>query len=623
MTKSKQSISDQIFDFLFNIQVSKKRQEIKRDKKFGEFGNSLLEIGAQPAMYPVGVTLQEIKKLLEQESSIQMGNEKRFSTGLFTPPSELSKMIKSQRQKKNNNTFLSLWASIGGNLDANGDGALLAMLSKKFNITSEEATELGRFYKNIKKEENKLVTDKALWGKDFMPSKQDANFPDLDIEFLGEEYINERKKKKDVILSKSRNILLNSVLDTLDIKKEDNTLDHETKWSAVNSPVTEWLDEPKIPQVKENVIKDSKIEKEEILKVIEDSKNKPQEEKVKKLSDFFEERGVNNRKASLYSHHLLVNNPDIWDDENPRYLQSSQDSLFKALTFHILSDRAKQGNISLEDISQEYEQVENNLRAFINNNKSTYGVKFQRVLLTKRFIESSANFSNIFLSGDWEKFETEGLGFTQVVKRVEVKDSEGNVVGSYVDHGDSVIGKLLGRAYYLHPKNFINGILNNGELWLKLACGEDKKLNKKSLAYALYNLTPGRLIKKGLNQITRPFNFIGNTLRTKILNPFFGKILKFSKTFLRKFLGATGIGGFIASTILHFLGDKFESLIIQIVQVFLIGLLGLLFAIFFSFGSINNNAFEISLTNQYTDVSDGETFSDLDWEIDKGIKATP
>ena len=125
---------------------------------------------------------------MEESTAIQMGNEKKFATSPFTPPSELSKRIKKEREKRNGNRFLTQWSSIGGNLDAKADAALLSMFAKKFNLSGEESIELGNFYKNIKKEESKMVVDKAVWGKQFMPPKEDKDFPDLDIEFLGEDY---------------------------------------------------------------------------------------------------------------------------------------------------------------------------------------------------------------------------------------------------------------------------------------------------------------------------------------------------------------------------------------------------------------------------------------------------
>ena len=262
----------------------------------------------------------------------------------------------------------------------------------------------------------------------------------------------------------------------------------------------------------------------------------------------------------------------------------------------------------------------------MNNNRKNYQVRFQRALLLKRFLDSSKSFNAVFLSGQWDKFETQGLGFTQVVKRIDVfdkdddgkilKDKDGNpiLIGSYFNQGDSVMGKLLGKLYYFHPKNLANGMFNTGELWLKLACGEDGKLNKKSLGYALYNMTPGRIFKKALQNITKPLNNISEGIRTKILNPIFNKLLRGAKKFLRKILGATGIGGQIANAILNILGDKFEAFIIQTVQVFFIAIAGILVALFFSIGSIGNNEEENALLNQNIQTSVGDTFTNFDWE---------
>lgn len=615
MPEQTKSAYDQIFDFLFNIQRSKKTLNVKQDPKHGDLGNALLEIGLQPAIYPVDITLDEIKKTIEKGSEIQMGNEKKFATTPFTPPSEISKTIKKERSKRDSNRTLALWSSIGGNLDANSDAALLSMLAKKFDLSGEEAIEMANLYKNIKKEENKLIRDKAMWGKNFLPSKVDKDFPDLDIDFLGDEYKEEREKYKNNILEKGQKILLDTVIK--DLEREKNELTKQTeekKWEQIAPQVVEWLDEPQIitPEQKEEEIK-----KEEIINIVKDPSINSVEEREKKLQSLFIQKGADDKHAQLYAKYILKENSDIWDNKNYNYLQPSLNSLYKSLAFRIVSEELKQKKVNINNVEAEVFRVENELRAFINNNKSNYEVKFQRALLLKRFLDSSKSFNAIFLSGEWEKFETQGLAFSQVVKKKFVKDEQGNIIGEYFDKGDSVIGKLLGRAYYLHPKNFLNGILNNGELWLKLACGEDGKLNKKSLAYAMYNITPGRLIKKGLNQFAKPFNSVSNALRNKVLNPFFSKIMGFTKKFLKKFLGATGLGGFIASRIITLFEDKIEYYIIQIVQVFLISILGIIFAIIFSIGGTADKQYASTMENTYKEISSGNSFTDYDWESPK------
>ena len=582
MEKQK-SIHDQIFEFLFDIQVSKKQLELRKDKKFGDFGNTLLEIGAQPAIYPVGVALDEIKSLVEKESSIQMGNNPRFSTQIYSSPQNIKANISKDSRKSKANRLLALWASIGGNIDAKGDGALLAMMVNKFDLSAEEATTLGKFYKKIKQEENKQTSDKTLWGKDFMPSKTDRNFPELDMDILGEKYIQERLKTKNNIRKIAKEIVINDIL-------KDNLKS-------------------------QNTYSTNQINKDDLLRITEDKNITDEEKKNIILQKYFSSKGVNNEKAKIYSEHILIDNRNIWNENDTKYLSSAQNSIFKSIAFGIVSSRVRDGKLNLSQFPIEIHNIEKSLRTFVDNNKSTYSVKFQRVLLAKRFLDSSVNFNDIFLSGDWEKFETKGIGFSQIVKRVEVKDDQNNIVGSYITPGDSVMGKLLGKIYYLHPKNFINGILNNGELWLKLACGEDGKLNKKSLAYFLYTITPGRLIKRAFNQAVSPFNFIAQKIRTHILNPFFGKILRISKNILKSIFGLTGIGGFIISVVASFLGEKFEYYIIQIVQIFLIAIIGLIFGIFFSLDSIVDISYENIIENQHNEISQGETFKDSDWEI--------
>lgn len=720
--KKDETIHDQIFDFLFDLQKTKKYSNIKPDPNVGELGNSLLEMGTQPALYPIGTTLEEIKRLMEESTAIQMGNEKKFATSPFTPPSELSKRIKKEREKRNGNRFLTQWSSIGGNLDAKADAALLSMFAKRFNLSGEESIELGNFYKNIKKEESRMVVDKAMWGKQFMPTKEDKDFPDLDIEFLGEDYKKERFKKKEEIINKGQDILLSGVLKDIDGKQKFEKTREEEIYKATHgkyrgtwrdkdmkftrrdtpearlhyreaqiekarkemdkelsernkTPLTQdeielkreeeiykvthgkdrgtWRDDKwrfasrnmpgarlnytptQIEEAREEMdqdfefrkrILDTEVKREDIFNILTDINIPTEDEREQKLQAYFEDRGFDEKYSKLYTNYLFKQNSKIWNTQDPTFLHDSQETIYKALAFRIVSERLRDENIIIDDVEGEVARVESQLRSFMNTNRKNYQVRFQRALLLKRFLDSSISFNAVFLSGQWDKFETQGLGFTQVVKKIDVyetddsgkviKDRNGNpiLIGSYFNQGDSVMGKLLGKLYYFHPKNLANGMFNTGDLWLKLACGEDGKLNKKSLGYALYNMTPGRIFKKALQNITKPLNNISEGIRTKILNPIFNKLLRGAKKFLKKILGATGIGGMIAERILNLLGDRFEALIIQVVQVFFLAIAGILVAIFFSIGSIGNNEEETTLLNQNIQTSTGETFTDFDWE---------
>ncbi len=97
-----------------------------------------------------------------------------------------------------------------------------------------------------------------MWGKNFLPSKVDKDFPDLDIDFLGDEYKEEREKYKNNILEKGQKILLDTVIK--DLEREKNELTKQTeekKWEQIAPQVVEWLDEPQIitPEQKKKKLK--------------------------------------------------------------------------------------------------------------------------------------------------------------------------------------------------------------------------------------------------------------------------------------------------------------------------------------------------------------------------------
>ena len=227
--------------------------------------------------------------------------------------------------------------------------------------------------------------------------------------------------------------------------------------------------------------------------------------------------------------------------------------------------------------------------------------------------EEVQKYVETFLNGNWEKLGTDDLNFTKVVTEKEVKDSDGKVIGRYLQASNSVIGKLLGKFYYLHPANFIRGVFLEGDLLLKLASRKNGELNKKSFAYLLYNARLGKVF----SAFAKPMKILSSKFAIMI-NPLFVGIKNFVRGVLRRILGATGLGGWLLMKIMDLIGDRITYLMNQIVLILLLGVIGLLFVFLESTGLLysNQKASVIQGVNSVSDiVISGEYFTDEDFVL--------
>lgn len=249
------------------------------------------------------------------------------------------------------------------------------------------------------------------------------------------------------------------------------------------------------------------------------------------------------------------------------------------------------------------------------NNKS-FGARLERNLLRYRWLTESGTWGPTLLSGKWEDFAKDS-NFAKLVEEVDVKGADGKSVGRYFKSANTVAGRLFGSAYYLHPVNFLRGVFVDGSFWLKLSCDANGKLDTKRFTYFLSQLN--------FNKLMSPFTNALGSITNKIygmVSPMFVGLKKFVGSLLKRILGATGVGGWIASKLIEMFSDKIAAVVNQVVTVIFYGIIAILVMFVVSFGGDSSNKDIESYINNQENIQqvNGITeniFTDSDFSLGK------
>lgn len=271
----------------------------------------------------------------------------------------------------------------------------------------------------------------------------------------------------------------------------------------------------------------------------------------------------------------------------------------------------KQGilNPTEEQILQRIKET----RFMVNpQNRNSFGSRIERSLLKYRWLTESGTWGPTLLSGKWEDFAKDS-NFAKLVEEIDVKGADGKSVGKYFKPANTVAGRLFGNAYYLHPVNFLKGAFVDGSFWLKLSCDANGKLDTKKFTYLLSQMN--------LRNLTSPFRNMFQSITNKIygmVSPMFVGMKRIVGTLLKRILGATGVGGWIASKLIEMFSDKIAAAVNQIVMVIFYGVIAILVMFVVSFsGDTSNKEIESYLNNQekieQTNISKESTFTDRDF----------
>jgi hypothetical protein len=597
-TKQQQNedVYDSVFNFIFDIQKSKEKREIPRKNEgMSEYTSALMEVGTQPFVYPLESAFASINKTMSKALGVELegGVSGGIGSGMFANP---VKYVNSEIKK---NRAKAKWASIGGGVHRAADGALLSLYAKSLGAKGRNAARIGKLYQGLsdpdQKEED--ILDNAI--------KLRANVIAGDNPNLNGKLLSQIMNDLQSVGSKNDRIHKSfEILRQQGIDKEKSLEIAYSMWGDVNDKDQgvyrrgegEWYGKLNDINKQAKLTPNDKDKLEELRK-IED----PQQRRRKMYLFFKREKGFASQEAFNRSKELA--SVEVNDSK-----EIANDSLHWALAHQLRRKLERQGErVSTHEIKRRIE------RRLDLEGKKTLGMQLQRGVLLTRWLSNANAWSGILLDGNWEKFGVDGLGFTNIVKEKELKDEDGNVIGSYYEGADSVIGKILGKNYYLHPNNLIRGLIGDGSLWLKWAADKNGVVNKKSFSYLMSQMS----LQKTLSGLSKPMQGLTNKVKD-LINPMFKTLQNKIKGLAVKVLGATGVGGVLVSLLMNFVSDRFTYIINQIAVALVLAIVGVLFAIFGWMGVLYSDPYTAAITD--TDdlvmgVTDSNVFTDQDLGI--------
>jgi hypothetical protein len=597
-TKQQQNedVYDSVFNFIFDIQKSKEKREVPRKNEgMSEYTSALMEVGTQPFVYPLESAFASINKTMSKALGVELegGVSGGIGSGMFANP---VKYVNSEIKK---NRAKAKWASIGGGVHRAADGALLSLYAKSLGAKGRNAARIGKLYQGLsdpdQKEED--ILDNAI--------KLRANVIAGDNPNLNGKLLSQIMNDLQSVGSKNDRIHKSfEILRQQGIDKEKSLEIAYSMWGDVNDKDQgvyrrgegEWYGKLNDINKQAKLTPNDKDKLEELRK-IED----PQQRRRKMYLFFKREKGFASQEAFNRSKELA--SVEVNDSR-----EIANDSLHWALAHQLRRKLEQQGErVSTHEIKRRIE------RRLDLEGKKTLGMQLQRGVLLTRWLSNANAWSGVLLDGNWEKFGVDGLGFTNLVKEKEVKDEDGNVIGSYYEGADSVIGKILGKNYYLHPNNLIRGLIGDGSLWLKWAADKNGVVNKKSFSYLMSQMS----LQKTLSGLSKPMQGLTNKVKD-LINPMFKTLQNKIKGLAVKVLGATGVGGVLVSLLMNFVSDRFTYIINQIAVALVLAIVGVLFAIFGWMGVLYSDPYTAAITD--TDdlvmgVTDSNVFTDQDLGI--------
>lgn len=601
-----EDVYDSVFNFIFDIQKTKEKREVPRDNRgMSEYSSALMEVGTQPFVYPLESAFASINKSLSTGMGVKLEGDVKggVGSGMFSNP---VKYVNSEIKK---NRVKAKWASIGGGVHRAADAALLSLYSKSLGAKGRNAARLGKLHQAIndpEQSEEKLLNESirlranAIAGENSNLDGKLLSQIMTDLQSVG---------SKNDRIHKSFEILRQQGLD----KKKSLEIAY-SMWGDVSDKdqgvyrvgAGQWYSKIKeLDQTRKLTASDKK--KLEELKKIED----PQQRRRKMYLFLKKDKGFTTQEAHDKSKELA----SIQVNDGRKI---ANDSIHFALAHQLRRKLEKQGKkVSSREIQRRIKE-----RLDLEG-KKTLGVQLQRGVLLSRWLSNSNAWGDILLNGNWEKYGIEseldksqlgGLKQTQLVKEKRLVDQDGNVIGSYYEGADSVIGKILGKNYYLHPNNLIRGLIGDGSLWLKWAADENGVVNKESLAYFMSQMS----LQKTLSGISKPMQGLTNRVRD-LINPMFKTLQNRIKGLATKILGATGVGGVLVNLLMNFVSDRFTYIINQIAIAVVLALVGVLFAIFGWMGVLYSDPYTAAVWDAEDFVmgaTDDNVFTDEDLGMD-------
>ncbi len=641
--KTTSSSYDTVFDFIFSVQQGKTNKPFRKvQPESGVYNSALIEIGTQPAIYPLESFFTSVNKYIESATGVDIGGGVKVGIGsgvLNDPGGPSNKEIAKRKAQRS-------YDRVGAGLHYGIDGALVSLLSRYNGASGKTAYVAGSLFADTQRAKNASKYSSHIFG-------MDTEEKDDDLFNRGAGLMSSTISRVNPSIERARIMtIIKEGQKITDRNERIRFTVNNLKLSGMHNPIqsvkiAEMLwghDDKELGLYR--VQGESTREKLEAIPFIGADNQKLQEEDKRVLDEKISKvlrSNVGAKKKKREVSNILKDAYKLEPKDAREYAQdvisvreNNAAKIQKVLTskndqktkkgeiYHILKDgynlESKEANFYAENLlskpkqnngvdiaeyavynslvldtqsqalaKEDYETVRTARESVANildthKHKKSLGTKVEHLSLAYNWIKESDTWSETFLSGDWEKLGVKDLNFTKIVEEKEAKDEDGKVIGKYFESSKTVMGQLIGKFYYLHPRNFIRGVFLEGDLLLKLATNKDGVVNKKSLAYLLYNARIGKLV----TTLAKPMQVLANKF-TSMLNPAVIAIKKFLRNVLKKVLGTTGVGGWLLMHAMDLIGDRITYIMNQIVLILLLGVIGILFVFLESTGMAHSN----------------------------------
>lgn len=587
---------DQVFDFIFNVQKKKVNKPFPKPRpdEDGEYLSALVEIGTQPAIYPLEGSLDLINNYISKETAIDFGGGVRagLGSGVFSDPTAYAKKEVSKARAKEN------FARVGGYLHHGIDGALVSLFAKRNGVSSKSAVNMGILFSDVEKlKEVKKTKQWAVFGiddeEDLEKAEERVQNDAIRI-FVDSLVRNDPRLSKDMLLDtirsgqkiESREERFRNTVERLkygglsDVKERTKVA--EKIWGKGSDLGVYRNEKDAVAEILKGVDFKGDGERRQFDKGIhrivdrdlqsDEDKRRQKNEIYKTLKNDYK---LNAKDASLATLRLTQEIPT----KNSR-VDIAEKALYSSLVGEVMGSAIQ--NEDYDTVSRAKDAIKGVLEN--HSGETSMGMRVARARILYNWAKDAEGLSQKLFNGEWERFGNSDLNFTQIVKSESVYDDTGKKIGQFTVPAKTTIGALLGNFYYFHPKNFIKGIFLDGDLLLKMASEWDPQkkkyaINKRNPAYFFYQARLGNV----LSAITKPVNILSQKI-LGIINPLASGLKKFIKNFLVRMLGAAGVGGMIVNFLMRIFGDEIAKAVAQVTIVIMMGLLGILFVLLESTG---------------------------------------
>jgi predicted nucleic acid-binding Zn-ribbon protein len=560
--QEQQNVQAQIFDFIF---ASQNNPPTRKPPATGDdFVDIMLDLGTQPALYPINEGMKALSESITAPAVIEEeGGLLKFGPGmeLFTNTSDAIRTQVKKNQAKRN------WRMLAGGIKKSIDGPLASILAVKEGVDAKTAMKIGRLISGI--EDLNSMADRGLdrnaQYKEIM--KYIDNMESSISKELAEVYenVNDENRLKSFMrsqqkISQKEDRIANTVeyFTNLGLSRQEASKISKDLWGEAgerkNFGIYYGLDEndniQKRGNLSDNLNNSSKV-------LMKYSYERGKINRMQNLQNEIE--GLNREAEDMRSQmeDLDYRLQGVRDENEAQRIIGEVQRLQNEMSR--LQNRINSKSNDLTSIARRTINM-NEVNSLLRMSEENGGIPVKGIRGISNSIVNAASIiswinrggiGDNILTGEWEKIgimDSKGLArqFSVIVE--DDKDLARLGYGKVQASANTVMGQLIGHLYYLHPINFMKGMIS-GDIWLKLGKKDILKKGNKSFFAFLHSISPQQWLKN--NKI---FQGVKGAFQKILPNSL--AIKTFIRNIVTKIIAVNPLTGFIVNFIVNALGDE-------------------------------------------------------------------